>query len=225
MSKPVFKSIANDLYVLRNDLAELSNDLHNGKFKQAIIGEIVVTLYDDISEIIETCIDRYYKEYTPKFHKRRKSLYKVYKLYHDSNRFEWNFGSEFMPDFSSEHHRAPNEYIYEWMFERGYHGGAHTISPLKVAKWGEHPRDNTPWYRTAPPVFEIPPYTRWSEGGTKSKINGAAYKKTGMPPAVRIASELKDYQKGKSKLINKGLKDSCQSAVDLVGNRYNIFNY
>ena len=122
-----------------------------------------------------------------------------------------------MPDFSNEKHRVSNEYIYEWMFEKGYHGGAHTIAQNKIDQWGEHPRNGTPWYRTAPPIFENPSYTRWSKY--------PAYKKIGMPPAARIEKELNDYQKGKSKLINKGLKDSCQPAVDLVGGRYNIFNY
>lgn len=216
-SKKILKGIAKDIYKLRDDLVEFSNDLHNNKFKNAIINEIAITLYDDISEIIDTCIDMYYKEYSPKFYKRKKSLYKVYKLKYDSKRFEWHFGHEFMPDYSNEPHRAPNEYIYEWMFEKGYHGGAHTIAQNKIDKWGEHPRNGTPWYRTAPPIFEIPPYTRWSKN--------YAYKKVGMPPAVKIERELYDYQKGKSKLINKGLKDSCQPAVDLVGGRYNIFNY
>lgn len=226
-SKKVIKAIAKDIYKLRDDLVELSTDLHNNKFKNDIINEITITLYDDISEIIETCIDIYYSEYKPRFYKRRKSLYKVYKLTCNSKRFEWKFGHEFMPDFSSEKHRVSNEYIYEWMFEKGYHGGAHTIDQNKIEQWGQHPRNGTPWYRTAPPIFEIPPYTRWSNGGKngqKSGLNGAA-KKSFKPPARRIELELNDYQKGKSKLINKGLKDSCQPAVDLVGGRYNIFNY
>lgn len=211
ISKRALKPIAKDIQILRNDLADFSNDLHNGKFKKAVMEEIAVTLYDDISEIIDTCIDKYYKDYQPKFYKRTKSLYKVYKLQYRSGYFGWVFDFNLMPNV----HRVDNEYIYKYMFEQGYHGGANTIHADKVEQWGAHPHDGQPWYRTAPAVFEKPPYTAWSK----------YYAAKSMPPAIRIENELRNYQIGKSKILGRGLKDSCQPAIDLIGGRYNIFNY
>lgn len=211
ISKRALNPIAKEMCILRNDIAELANDLHNGKFKKAVMEEIAITLYEDISEIIETCIDKYYSEYTPKYYKRTKSLYKVYKLQYKSGHFGWQFNFEFMPNI----HRVDNKYIYQYMFEQGYHGGANTIASNKVQQWGEHPHNGQPWYRTAPAIFEKPPYTRWSKYPAAKS----------MPPATRIDIELRNYQKGQSKLIKRGLKDSCQPAIDLIGGRYNIFNY
>lgn len=194
---------------LRDDIKEVADNVST--IKKEVVKEIALQWYEDLDEIFTLCIDKFYSEYDPTFYRRTGSLYKVYKLSNHNGFVKWDFGPQYMPDT----HRVNNQYIYDWVFLQGYHGGAHTIAKDKVDKWGEHPHDGQPWYRTPPPSVGVTPYTSWSE----------YYAKKTMPPAVRIEMQLKKYQNGKSDLIGRGMNDAVNPAWELVLGRYNLFNY
>lgn len=62
----------------------------------------------------------FYDDYTPMFYKRRRTLYKAYKIFNDGKSIKYKLSPEYMPDV----HRVSNDYIFKYMFEKGYHGGA-----------------------------------------------------------------------------------------------------
>lgn len=101
--------------------------------------------YKKAEEICKKEIDRFYSEYTPrsgekkKPYKRQRDLYNVYNLdiEHDGT-FVFELGDEFM----KKHHRVENVYIYETMFQGGWHGGADD-GP-------KHPNPGKPYWRVRP---------------------------------------------------------------------------
>lgn len=77
----------------------------------------------DYNNIIREEIDRYYFDYSPRYYKRTKSLYNAYKIINDGEQIGVDFDSKYM------HHnhrvdRKNEDYIFHWMFEKGYHGGS-----------------------------------------------------------------------------------------------------
>lgn len=201
--------IRKQLKQLKDDLQEVVDDIP--KIKRDVANEISLQWYEDLDEIFTISIDKFYADYEPKFYRRTGSLYSVYKLTRHNGIINWDFGAQYMPDT----HRVDNQYIYDWVFLQGYHGGANTIAESKVDKWGEHPHEGQPWYRTPHPSLGVTPYTAWSK----------YYAKKTMPPALRIETQLKKYQEGKSDLIGRGMNDAITPAWELVLGRYKLFNY
>ena len=71
--------------------------------------------------ICENAVDAFYSDYSPHMYHRKGSLYEAYKV--EINRkgdFSFQLGHEFM----TKQHRVDNEYIYDYMFVLGWHGGA-----------------------------------------------------------------------------------------------------
>lgn len=198
-------SVIDEIRQFISDLKEVRDDAASGKISMDI-GEILAeNVYEDVNEIFETCIDKYYSSYSPYFYKRTFALEKTYRIERNGCIVKWIVGPNLMPAT----HRASNEYIYEYMFEKGYHGGA--------VSGENHPSPGTPWYRTPPPLpgISVPPYSQWSEYNAKKT----------MPPADRISMQLQGYQNSKSSILGYGVKDLIEPAYDLVLGRYNLFNY
>lgn len=209
------ESLIRQVKQLQEDLKEVKDDIP--KIKKEVAKEIAAQLYHDLDYIFVTCIDKFYADYDPVFYRREGSLYSTYKLTNKNGVISWNFGAQYMPKAYKHSHRVSNQYIYDQMFLKGYHGGAHTIAEDKIDEWGEHPKDGTPWYRTPPPIKKgIPSYTDWSDR------NGA--EKSEMSPAQNIREELLAYQDEKSTLLGRGVSDVSESAWDLILSRYNLFN-
>lgn len=207
------KSLVKQVKQLQKDIKEVKDD--KTKIKNEVAKEVAAQWYDDLDYIFVSCIDRFYADYNPTFYRREGSLYSTYKLTQKNGIVSWNFGAQYMPQAYKHSHRASNQYIYDQMFLKGYHGGAHTIAEDKVEEWGEHPDDGTPWYRTPHPFRGIRPYTDWSEHRAE---------KSDISPAQRIEEELRLYQNSKSSVLGRGMNDVVESAWDLVLGRYNLFN-
>lgn len=198
-------SVIDELRQFISDLKEVRDAATSGKISNEI-GEILAeNVYEDVNNIFETCIDKYYSSYNQIFYTRTYALKKTYKIEKNGCIINWIVGPNLMP----ETHRVSNEYIYEYMFEKGYHGGAVTGK--------DHPSPGTPWYRTPPPFpgISVPPYSQWSEYMAKKT----------MAPADRISMQLQGYQNNKSSILGYGIKDLIDPACDLVLGRYNLFNY
>lgn len=207
-------SIKKQLAQLRKDLKEVADNTK--KIKKDVAKEMANQVYEDLDSIFTACIDKFYADYDPMFYRREGSLYQTYQLTNRNGVISHSFGPQYMPQAYEHSHRVSNQYIYDQMFLKGYHGGAHTIAPDKAEEWGEHPKDGTPWYRTPHPSRGVKnPYSRWSN-------RSGAIQST--PPADNIREQLKQYAAGKASAINRGLVDAKDNAWDLVLNRYNLFN-
>ena len=126
------------------DLQKFQTDLISGKFVRQISRQIIKYVYRDINEIFELGVERYYNSYTPIFYHRQYALYKAYKITYRGTKIFWKVGEEFMPDV----HRVDNSYIFDYMFEQGYHGGAVGANAFGELLWRTpHPSQGTPAYR------------------------------------------------------------------------------
>lgn len=206
--KKALKNLKNELISFKEALVEFSNACEK-EIPEAIAKEAALAIYEDLAELFDACIAKYYADYTPYYYSRTYSLYKVYKLQIKGTWVRW----EFSPDFIPKVHRVdtidPN-YIYNWMFVKGYHGGA-------VGGEG-HPYPGAPWYRTPPPspTQDEKPYSRWSTRMAEYSM---------ISPYKRIENEIKNYEQNRKTLIGRSINDAIIPAQKLVFGRYRIFNY
>lgn len=213
---------------IRKEIAQLKKDAlevrdNTKKIKQDVAKESARQVYEDLNAIFVACIDKFYADYDPTFYRREGSLYRTYELTNKNGVISRNFGEQYMPQTYKHSHRVSNKYIYEQMFLKGYHGGAHTIDPDKVEQWGEHPDDGIPWYRTPHPSRGVKnPYNRWSDSWENSEGKGSAEQSTS--PADDIMEQLEQYENNKASMIGRGASDALDAAWDLVFSRYNLFN-
>lgn len=184
------------------DFREFVNDLD--KIPIEVAKEMADAVYEDINYIFETCIDKYYADYSPKFYKRTYAIKDIYKIKKSGTCIEWDVGADVMPST----HRVSNKYINDYMFELGFHGGA------KSGK--DHPSVGMPWYRTKPPVFTVngeKPYMQWSKYSSKQSRS----------PSNEIDRELGRYEQGKANITGHTIVDLYKSAGELVLGRYSLF--
>lgn len=179
------------------DLREFVNDLD--KIPIEIAKEMADAVYEDINYIFETCIDKYYADYSPKFYKRTYAIKDIYKIKKSGTCIEWDVGADLMPST----HRVSNKYINTYMFEFGFHGGAKSDKGLFR-------------YRTKPPVFTVgneKPYMQWSKYSSKQSRS----------PSNEIDRELGRYEKGKANITGHTVVDLYKSAKEIVFGRYSLF--
>lgn len=230
--KKALKELTNKLTDFSDALTEFYKACEK-EIPEAIAKEAAVAIYEDISEIFDACIAKYYSDYTPRYYSRTYSLYKVYKLQIKGSWIRWEFNPNFIPKV----HRVDSidpDYIYNWMFEKGYHGGA-------VGGEG-HPHPGSPWYRTPPPLrnqasgkhhttkgdnrggytnygeeyYLEKPYSQWSTHMAEYSM---------ISPSVRIKNEITNYEKNRKTIIGRTLNDTLKPAYDLVFSRYRLFNF
>lgn len=206
--KKALKVLKRELVNFKEALVEFS-DACEKEIPEAIAKESSIAIYEDLAEIFDACITKYYADYTPKYYSRTYSLYKVYKLQIRGTWIRWEFNSDFIPKIHRVDAVDP-EYIYNWMFVKGYHGGA--------VRGKEHPHPGMPWYRTPPPSFakDLPPYSRWSKNMSEYSM---------ISPYKRIENEIKNYEQNRKTIIGRSINDAIIPAQKLVFGRYRIFNY
>ena len=86
-----------------------------------VIQKVIPKMMKEADFIVKSAIDDYYEAYEQRVYRRNESLYSVFKIeFSPKYGFELAFDSKYMKGS----HRVGNEYIYDVMFKKGYHGGA-----------------------------------------------------------------------------------------------------
>lgn len=90
--------------------------------------------------IADSGIDKYYyddydKPEEPGHYRRKYDLYNVFSIVVNDDIWKISYDYKNM----KKQHRVSNEYIFNWMFIKGYHGGAY--------KGEGHPNPGEPWWR------------------------------------------------------------------------------
>lgn len=188
--------------------------------RQAQIKKLIKKIADDAAEyicdyqeydyknIINKAIKDYYDSYKPIYYRRRYSLYKAYKIYNTGKSVDVYFGSDFM----GNEHRVSDEYIYKWMFERGYHGGAH-VTGRRIPN-PDDPMGERIW---SPMLYRTPHPIAIAAG----KATGPAFRKWSKMEVVRsfepyeeIDMKLNKYDESK---FNARVKQGLELAFDKYG--------
>ena len=100
--------------------------------------------------ILRTAVDSYYESYSPHLYNRTESLYSVMDVKYTSDGFKLVFGESLRGN-----HRVGNDYIYDVMFKKGFHGGA----PHNGDYYWRYPGPQ------AAASLGIPPYITWYPWG------------------------------------------------------------
>lgn len=130
-------------------LRELDNDIPQPIGKK--IGAKAAPMFvEKVKKIFEESIAEYYAARSSGYYARTYSLIEAYKVTCRGSSINLKSNASMVPDT----HRVSPEYIYDYMFFEGYHGGAN--------KGPGHPSPGTLLYRSPVPGFGNHPYTRWS---------------------------------------------------------------
>ena len=132
---------------------------------------------DDIKHVIDEEIISYYGSYFPKSYERTESLLDVYDIIINPKSIELYFSSDRLGE-----HSVSNDYIYDYMFKLGYHGGA-----IDGPNPPGHPNPGTPYWKKGmnfkewgdpAPKSESPFYSIKNRLEGRSKIFGQIVKDT-----------------------------------------------
>lgn len=204
----VNKQTIAELVELANQINEVVNDLESGKFQKKVANEAATAIYEDINKIFDTAVDEYYS-YKPKYYKRTGSLYQAYKITKEGTYIGWDVGAHLI-EYS---HRVSNEYIFDYMFELGYHGGASKGKPDQHG----NPFPHFMAFRTPVPGFaaqyELKPYSLWSKSPARKSSS----------PSMSIGSNIRKYENGVYNTSGNTLKSQIEYAWEYVKMDYSLF--
>ena len=144
--------------------------------------------------ICENAVDAFYSDYSPHMYHRKGSLHETYKVeINKKGDFSFQLGHEFM----TKQHRVDNEYIYDYMFVLGWHGGANGGKNHPDINISE-PKERRLFWRQPPPGNKEgeKPYTRWDDNpATRMRsYNEAPYQRIKREWNNYIKNELEDMQ-------------------------------
>ena len=192
--------------VLQN-LEVLKNDMESGKFAYSFASYCAPLVTKDLEKIFKTSIDEYYT-YPKKYYKRTKSFYKTYKITNSGTIITYTANSGLMPGS----HRVSSEYIYDYMFAQGFHGGATKGKPDMFNR----PFPGAMALRTPVPQFatpQVPAYSLWSK-------NHAGQTEA---PETQINNNINAYENGGANTSGSTLQERVDSALVRVSRSYAIF--
>ena len=129
----------------------------------------------DLNKIIKRAINDFYGTFKPKYYKRKYSLKYMYNVTSKNGFIDMDFSGE----YANAQHRLGNDELFNLVFIGGYHGGAKSIADNKIEKWGMHPKEGVPYWRT--------PYPNYTEWGYPAKQD--------VSPMERIDDALNTYEK------------------------------
>lgn len=169
--------------------------IDNGKkiYRNAIMS-VVPKMARQADLIVKTAIDSYYDSYEPRIYQRQESLYSVFQVELTSTGFDLVFDGGNMRGS----HRVDNEYIYDVMFKKGYHGGA--------------PHNGNYYWRFPSPQFAsemgVPPYITWYPFGPAVQTES---------PWERIQAEWATYSNTDGKqLLLKAFQNEINKVIKEV---------
>lgn len=205
----VNKKVLQEIIQFKNEVDEVVNDLKSGKLQNAVAAEATNAIYEDLNFIFETAIDSYYSFREPKYYKRTNSLEHVYKIEKEGTIVAWDVGAHLIPDT----HRVSTEYIYDYMFDLGYHGGASKGKP----DIGGNRFPHFMAFRTPVPSFAIlsgiKPYSFWSN---MQSIKSES-------PSMRIGMDINKYENNIQNSSGNTLLSQVENAFEYVMLGYDLF--
>ena len=189
-----------------DEVNEVLQDLKSGKFIKKVFEEAAVSVVEDLDVIFTTCIDLYYADYTPLFYKRTKSLYDVYKINAIGTSIKW-----VVPYMYPSGHRVDGKYIYDKMFEEGWHGGAASGPPDFYMT--PHP-GYMAWRKPGPPgCANLKPYSLWGRQAIRSES-----------PSDHIENEMNSYFEDGANLSGHMFNERIDDALEYIMLDYSLFN-
>lgn len=124
---------ASDLNKAARKFRKLADSIETAKKKTN--EEIPKKAAPEIESASRFAVEDWYMSFNPEYYERTESLLNVYDVKPLSGEINVNLSPDKLGG-----HRVGNDYIYEYIFKQGYHGGA--IDGL------EHPAPGTPYWRT-----------------------------------------------------------------------------
>ena len=194
-----------------NEIVRFANDIESGKVVNDIVSKCAPLIIRDLDVIFTSSIDEYYK-FKKRYYKRTYSFYKAYDISLNGNVITIHSGSDLIPK-SHRVDAVDSDYIYNYMFVQGYHGGAASGEPDMQGSPFPGPmalRTPVPRYATE----GMPPYSLWSR--TKAHKDEES-------PQDKIDRNIEAYKNGDQNFSNKTLQDRFESAVNKVFRTYSIF--
>ena len=193
----------NQLDEIVEALLQFKTDLQSGVFVNNICKKLVSYVSQDLKDIFITSVDNYYEAYKPKYYKRTQSFYDAYDIKSNGTSIIIDFDASMMPD----HNRVSGEYIYNYMFSQGYHGGATK---------GKPDINNNPF--PGPMALRTPPYgegafSLWSD--TKATKTEA--------PEKMINDNIDAYENGNTNYSVSNLMERGAYALDDALSKYALF--
>lgn len=196
------------LQAFARDLKELAQDISSGQYAVYVAHECAQAIEEDIDTIYETAIDEFYNAYHPKYYVRTRSLYDVYEITPDDFGVAWED-----PAFYPGGHRVGGEYIYQYAFNLGFHGGATPGSREKKDAHGKlHPGGIV--YRSPAPSRGNKPYIYWGRQAVQTPA-----------PSTMVGRNILKYQNGGANTSGHTALERIEDAIDYVNLRYDVFNW
>lgn len=192
-----------DLMKFMQAYKKFKNDLENGTVDKIFCDYVVPIVAEDSKKIFDWGVEQYYADYSPQIYSRKESLKKAYLINSSSNTVSWDVSADLIPNV----HRVSSDYIYEYMFEQGWHGGAD--------KGPNHPSPGTLWWRYPPVSFMgMKRYSIWGDPSVQTT-----------PPTEYINSELESYDDSSSSVVGHGIKNVLDDGWEIIKNSYEFFSY
>lgn len=146
-------------------------------------------LRDELNYIAESTVDRFYEDYDPSSYQRYGDIYNTYKITVTRDEYEVNceidYGYQYM-----KHHGDLNSYLFDIVFEKGWHGGADNGFM--------HPEPGVPWYKDLPEGYD------WLRRAARSD---SPYEEMDYKIAEYIEKWNKQFRNEINRFLNKKAED------------------
>ena len=200
---------------------EFLADLDNGKVKNMVLGEFTKDVASDIKYIFDMYVQKYYDAYTPKYYgsKRKYRLFDMYEIKIKGYDVHWTIAPDLnhYPDY--ERFRDPQaggEYIFNFMFEKGFHGGANSGPPDALM---------TPFYGSDKDLLWRKPQPGGNTNGFKPYSLWGRHAEKTFSPSDRIGIDLQRYQNNDKKNMSGTTQmERYMEAWEHAERKYKLFD-
>lgn len=116
--------------------------------------EFVIKQKEIVRKVFNKSVQEWYDAYDPVGYRRRFSLFNLladFEVDKETGQLDYDTAEDLIDkDKMAPNRHGFSEELYETVFEEGYHGGARYITDDgDPDKWGYHPDEGTPYWRTA----------------------------------------------------------------------------
>lgn len=216
------KEITGEAHSLISALKDYYKDLKNGKVEQMIAKEYAHDIANDIKYIFDMYVQKYYDAYNPKYYesKRKYRLFDMYEIQVNGTNVVWHVGPSLDQYPVYERFKNPQgggEYMFHYMFELGFHGGANSGPPdaYGIEFFGSN--ENLLWRYPVPSQW-------WTNKGLKPYSLWGNFAKRTFSPSNRIEIDLQNYQNGKRNISGTTLSERYDEAWEYVIKKYPVYN-